>query len=289
MFDWWFDRGAIKKVIVEQADLRDQLRIVFLELERYILNTKGLSDSILKGLKEKLREISSSLNDLDLLPSEYALKKLFYKMLRSEVGMFYSTAKTHKKITDGLVILKTLVPRHMQDELKYYTKGSAGVFRGSAFLVAFSTVSGGGYSLTALYDYLFWEKNQRLKCAEAKTEKEFRECVEEYLKKKYPFNVSLGILSGGKIRSFEWDKLSKKQQQQYINDIIDMTLKRITRQMHIEALKRFNKDIANIVKRTSKIRPCIKIEDKSKFYDCMKNYIRGKFKIAEKLKNIFDH
>ncbi|WP_417336858.1 hypothetical protein [Halobacteriovorax marinus] len=245
VFDWWFDEGLIKQRVIQQAMLQDKLIITHRELEYFINNTEGISDSSLTALKIKLEQIQTAIDDLDFRPANYGINKIANRSIRKEIAALPKTIRSFKKVQDGKKVMNELLTDQDKDRLKFFTNGYARVFQGTA-LGAFMTGSGTSIWL-GLKDYFMWGENKKYACVKLPSEKEFLNCIQDYIENRYPVLFQAAILSGD-FNPFDYENIPDSQKAEYMEELEHIKRLRVTFKILEDRKKKTREDLAESIK-----------------------------------------
>ncbi|WP_372652788.1 hypothetical protein [Halobacteriovorax sp.] len=281
MFDWWFDEGLIKQRIIQQAMLQDKLIIAHRELEYFINNTDGLTDSATKALTLKLKEFEGAIEKADFKPSRYGINKVTNKAIQKELMALPKTVNSYKKLQDGKKVMNELLSDQDKDRLKFFSNGYARVFQGTA-LGAFATGSGTSIWL-GLKDYFMWGENKKYACVKLTQEKEFLDCVQQYIEDRYPVLFQASVLSAN-FNPFDYENIPADQKEEYMEELEHIKRLRVTFKILEARKKKTQEDLAESIKtmydsiviNEEELNSCARLTLEL-FPGCMIDYLMGKF------------
>ncbi|PIK16360.1 hypothetical protein [Halobacteriovorax sp. JY17] len=281
MFDWWFDEGVIKQRIIQQAMLQDKLIITHRELEYYINNTEGITAGTLQTLKLKLKQFEEAIDNLNFTPSKYGINKIANRSIRKEIAALPKTVKTFKKVQDGKKVMNELLTDQDKDRLKFFTNGYARVFQGTA-LGAFATGSGTSIWI-GLKEYFMWGENKKYACVKLPEEKEFLNCIQEYIEKRYPVLFQAAILSGD-FNPFDYENIPEDQKESYMEELEHIKRLRVTFKILEARKKKTREDLSESIKtmydsiviNEDELHSCARLTLEL-FPGCMIDYLMQKF------------
>ncbi len=281
MFDWWFDEGVIKQRIIQQAMLQDKLIITHRELEYYINNTEGMTEATLETLKLKLKQFEEAIDNLNFNPSKYGINKIANRSIRKEIAALPKTIKSFKKVQDGKKVMNELLTDQDKDRLKFFTNGYARVFQGTA-LGALATGSGTSIWI-GLKEYFMWGENKKYACVKLPDEKEFLNCIQEYIEKRYPVLFQAAILSGD-FNPFDYENIPADQKESYMEELEHIKRLRVTFKILEARKKKTREDLSESIKtmydsiviNEDELHSCARLTLEL-FPGCMIDYLMQKF------------
>lgn len=281
VFDWWFDEGIIKQRIIQQAMLQDKLIVAHRELEYFINNTDDIVDSTLEALKLKLRQIEDAIETANFKPSKYGINKVTNKSIQKELMSLPKTVKSYRKAQEGKKVMNELLSDQDKDRLKFFTNGYSRVFQGTA-LGAFATGSGTSIWI-GLKDYFMWGENQKYACVKLSDEKEFLNCIQDYIENRYPILFQAAVLSGN-FNPFDYENIPSDQKEDYIDELEHIKRLRVTFKILEARKKKTREDLAESIKtmydsiiiNEEELNSCARLTLEL-FPGCMIDYLMTKF------------